>query len=89
MPAVPEDIAVRLARLPRRATFVYWAALRRCKMERSATVVIPTEFLAKFGIKPPDKCRALSDLERAGLIRVQRCGRHNPAVTVIDLEESP
>jgi hypothetical protein len=88
LPALPERVFCRLVRLPRRAWAVYTVLRLRGRLNRSQTVVLTSSFLSRFGLNRMDKSRGLSDLESAGLIRVERRDRRNPAVTLLPLEES-
>jgi DNA-binding transcriptional ArsR family regulator len=52
------------------------------KAKRS-TFPLPNGRLTKLGVSPDTKNRALRDLERAGLIAVERPSRKTPIVTLI------
>jgi hypothetical protein len=86
---MPEDLVRRLAQLPGRALLVYWVLLLRSRLNRSRTVALTTEFLARFGVSRWDKYRGLAALERAGLLRVARQDRHNPTVTLLPVPPEP
>jgi hypothetical protein len=59
--------------------------LRQCRLQRRRTVSLPNGELRRFGITRYAKYRALKQLERAGVIRVeeQAPGR-GPTVTLLD-----
>jgi ABC-type metal ion transport system substrate-binding protein len=50
----------------------------------SATVTLANKTLAEMGVSRSIKSRALQLLERDGLIKVKRRGRHSPTVTIIN-----
>jgi hypothetical protein len=53
-------------------------------LRKSDTFVLSNVFLDEHGMQPDAKWRALRKLERVGLVRVERRGRKNPTVTIID-----
>jgi hypothetical protein len=61
-----------------------WLA-HRVRKTRTTTVTIPNRALAKCGISRRVKSLALRQLERAGLITVERRPRKTPVVTVLRL----
>ena len=83
MPALPERIFCTLVKLPRKAMAVYLVALLRSRLEKSRTVTLTTCFMKRFGLSRKDKCHALTHLERAGLLRVERRARQNPVVEIL------
>jgi hypothetical protein len=87
MPALSEIIFCRLVRLPRRAWAVYLVLLLRCRLNRNQTVMLTSRYLSRFGLSRNDKSRGLSDLERAGLILVERRSRRNPTITLLPMSE--
>lgn len=52
---------------------------------RRATFPLPNGRLTKLGVSPDTKSRALRDLERAGLITVERPKRKTPIITLVVL----
>jgi DNA-binding transcriptional ArsR family regulator len=52
---------------------------------KRTTFPMPNGRLAKLGVSPNTKNRALRDLERAGLITVERPSRKTPIVTLVAL----
>jgi hypothetical protein len=83
LPALPERVFCRLLQLPGRSWAVYLVLMLRSRLERKRTVVLTSCFLTRFGLTRDDKSRALCHLERAGLVRVERRDRKNPAVTIL------
>jgi hypothetical protein len=73
----------RLVRLPGKAWAVYLAVLRQTRVDRRDTITLTNRRLKAYGLTRNDKSRALPRLERAGVIRVERNGRRNPAVTLL------
>jgi hypothetical protein len=53
--------------------------------EKCATFPLPNGRLAKLGVSRETKRRALRDLERAGLIVVERPSRKTPIITLVAL----
>ena len=52
---------------------------------KRTTFPLPNEQLTKLGVSRQTKRRALADLERAGLIAVERPPRKTPIVTMVGL----
>jgi DNA-binding transcriptional ArsR family regulator len=52
---------------------------------KRATFPLPNGRLTKLGVSPDTKSRALYDLERAGLITVERPKRKTPIITLVVL----
>ncbi len=52
-------------------------------LRRSNRFTVSNLMLQEWGIQPDAKARALRKLEKAGLIRVERRGKHSPLVTLI------
>jgi hypothetical protein len=44
---------------------------------------LANELLAKYGVHRQTKYRAIAELEAAGLIRVERRGKHAPMITLL------
>jgi hypothetical protein len=59
-----------------------WLIHRAWKM-RSGTVAVPNGALAEYGVTRKVKNNALRQLERAGLIAVERRPRKTPVVTML------
>jgi hypothetical protein len=59
--------------------------LRICWKTQSKTFPLPNGRLAKLGVTRNVKRRVLADLERAGMIRVERPARKSPFVTLVSL----
>jgi DNA-binding transcriptional ArsR family regulator len=53
------------------------------KLRQADTFMVSNLMLQEWGVQPDAKGRALRALERAGLIRVERCGKRSPHVTLI------
>jgi hypothetical protein len=61
-----------------------WAWLvHRTWKRQNRTVTVPNGELAKFGVNPDAKARALRQLEVAGLIEIGRRPRKTPLVTLL------
>lgn len=82
MPALSERVFCQVAALPGKALAIYLVVVLRSRLERSPTVPLTSAFLARFGLSPREKARALQHLEDAGLIAVERRPRRNPVVTL-------
>jgi hypothetical protein len=67
------------------ALAIWFQAGRR----RAKRVTLTTAVIERFGIERKAKYKGLSALEQAGLVRVQREGRRNPVVTILDRPEEP
>lgn len=52
---------------------------------KSLTFPLPNGRLERIGVSRETKRRALRDLERAGLITVERLSRKSPVVTIVTL----
>lgn len=66
------------------ALAIWFEAGRRRRRDR---LKLTGAMVNRLGITPSSKCRALADLEAAGLIRVERHGRKNPLVTILEVAE--
>jgi DNA-binding transcriptional ArsR family regulator len=86
-PALSEPLFARLIALPGKSLGVYLILLQRSRIEKSNPVTLTSTYLSRFGLTRQDKRRALSVLEGAGLIRVEKRGRKNPLVWLC--EEPP
>ena len=67
---IPLALLQEAARLPGRALVLYLAIWHRADLRRSPEVSLPTDYLAGWGIDKDAKRRAITALERAGLVRV-------------------
>jgi ribosomal protein S19E (S16A) len=67
------------------ATLVLVELLRASWKARNTTFPFPNARLSKLGVSREVKRRVLRDLERAGLITVERRQRKTPTVTLISL----
>jgi hypothetical protein len=67
------------------ATLVFIELLHRSWRASSATFAVPNGRLKTLGVSREIKRRVLADLERAGLISVDRSPRRSPTVTLIGL----
>jgi hypothetical protein len=83
-PALPERLFARLVRLPDKCLTVYLVLLQRSRMEKANPVVLTTTYLSQYGISRGTKARSLADLERGGLVRVEKRGRKNPLVWLLE-----
>jgi hypothetical protein len=50
---------------------------------KSSTFVLSNDYLKRYGVDREAKRRALARLEKAGVIRIDRRGRHAPIVTLL------
>jgi hypothetical protein len=75
--------AARATRTP--ATLVCVYLLRASWKARSMTFPLPNGWLERQGVSRKIKCRVLRDLERAGLITVERPSHKSPIVTLVAL----
>ncbi len=53
-------------------------------LKRSATVTLTRTQLQRFGVHPDAGRRGLRSLETAGLVQVQRAGKHSPRVILLN-----
>ena len=67
---IPLALLQEAARLRGRALALYLAIWHRADLRRSPEVSLPTDYLAAWGIDKDAKRRAITPLERAGLVRV-------------------
>ncbi len=75
----------RAAKISGKALALYLAIRHRADLCGSPEVTLPTKYLADWGIDKFSKHRALTALERAGLVRAERCPGRTTRVTLIDL----
>lgn len=61
------------ARLPGKALALYLATHHRCSLLGQKKVSLPRGFLGQLGIRKDAKARGLACLERAGLVRLEKC----------------
>jgi hypothetical protein len=83
IPAIPERTFCRLILTTRKTWAVYLVICLRCRLEQSNAVTLTTCFLGRFGLTRQDKYLALTQLTKAGLIRVQKRQRRNPVVELV------
>jgi hypothetical protein len=88
LPALPERLFTRLAVLPGKCLAVYLILLQRSRLESVNPVSLTSTYLKRFGLQRWDKQRALSALQGAGLVRVERRGRNNPLVWLCEETDS-
>lgn len=69
---IPMSYLQRAAVLPGKALAVYICITHQCDLTGRITVTLPKSLLAKFGVSRDAKARALRELERAGLVSVER-----------------
>jgi hypothetical protein len=84
LPALPVTLFARLVPLPGKALAVYLVALQRSRMRKRNPVALTTAYLSQFRISRGAKIRALTALEKAGLVRVEKRGRRNPLVHLLE-----
>ena len=64
-------------------SLVWYALLYRAWIEKSRTVRLPTKLLQSWGVLRGTRSRAITRLERAGLIRVERGAGKAARVTLL------
>jgi hypothetical protein len=84
---IPLSWIIRAFSLPGKAWHVgtvlwFWAGITRSK-----TVALTRKRLHHFGLHPETARQRLMDLERLGLVRVERRGKQSPIVTILDGED--
>ena len=52
-------------------------------LRKADTFIVSNLMVQGWGIQPDAKSRALRALEKAGLIRIERCGKRSPRVTLV------
>jgi DNA-binding transcriptional ArsR family regulator len=65
------------------ALAVWFEAGRRGRLDN---LKMTGKLVARLGVSPSSKSRALKALQEAGLIHVERRGRKNPLVTILGVE---
>lgn len=80
---IPLSWLTQAARLSGRSLHVAVTIWYRAGLEKNATIRLGNAVLAKFSVSPDSKRRALIELEKAGLIRVERGKNKNPVVTIL------
>jgi hypothetical protein len=63
--------------------YLLWSLYGR-KKKRTATLTLPPELLRKWGVSSKSQTLAISELEGAGLIKVQRRRGYLLTVTIVD-----
>lgn len=84
---LPLDWFSRAAALPGKALNVALALWRMCGLCRSKTFAFKRSAFAVLNVSPDAMYDALTNLEGAGLIRVERHRGRSPTVTIIDTHE--
>ena len=74
----------RAAALPGKALHIALGLLYMSGLCRSATVTFKRKTAAEFGVSPDATYDALTNLEAAGLVRVDRHRGRSPTVTILD-----
>src|SRR5215207_5041710 len=69
---IPLDALAKAACLPGKALAVFLAVHHRCNLESETSVTLPAALLASFGVDRNAKACALRNLEKAGLVSVNR-----------------
>jgi len=83
VPAIPLGWITAAAKLPGRTVIVALALWRHARMSRTLTIPLSNRALVEWGIGYRGKCRGLSALEKAGLVRVERKTGASPKVTIL------
>jgi len=81
-PSLPGRLFTLLAPLPGKAWAVYMVLRLRSRLERAQTVTLTTVSLRRFGITRRQKEQALTCLEAAQLVTVDRSHGKNPRITL-------
>jgi hypothetical protein len=85
IPSLPIGQFDRACVLPGKSLAIYLLLWRQTRVEKKQVVTLTSTSLQTHGISRHQKETALHRLEAAGLIAVQRRGRRNPEVTLLDL----
>jgi hypothetical protein len=80
---IPWDWVETASRLPGKALALGMLLWREAGMDGIGPATITSAKAAALGMDRSAKSRAIADLERAGLVRVERRPRQNPLVTLI------
>jgi hypothetical protein len=85
---IPMSWIIRASSLPGKAWHVgtalwFWAGITGSK-----TVTLTRKRLRHCGLHPETARQRLGDLERTGLVRIERRGRRSPIVTILAEEDS-
>ena len=80
---IPWDWVEIASKLPGKALALGMLLWREAGMDGIGPVTITSAKAAALGIDRSAKSRAVADLERVGLVRVERRPRQNPLVTLI------
>jgi hypothetical protein len=88
-PRLPERMFVRLAALNPVCFPVYLAIWRMYLTHKENPISVSTAVLSNWGIDRFKKYRALTVLESAGIIAVDRRPRKNPLVTLLEEKLRP
>jgi hypothetical protein len=88
VPAIPERLFDRLVALPGKCLGVYLILLQRSCMEKRNAVALTSTRLNRCGITRKQKQRALEILEKHDLVRVEKRGRNNPLVHLLEVKNS-
>ena len=75
--------------LPGKSLQVSLAIWFKASLTKNGTVLLGNSLLARFGVQPDAKRRALKALEKAGLIKVVRRDNKNPQVTLLPCVITP
>ena len=83
--AGPIDVSwvCQASRLGVKALLVGLALWHIKGLRKADTFIVSNLMLQDWGIQPDAKSRALRELEKAGLIRVERRGKRSPQVTLV------
>jgi hypothetical protein len=86
-PAIPEAWIETAARLPGKALHVALILRRKSVLTRSAAVYLTTNDIMPLGVDRSAKRHALCEMEKAGLVIVDRRNGRSPLVTIIPMED--
>jgi hypothetical protein len=80
---IPVSWVCQASRLGVKALLVGFALWHIKGLRKIHTFVVSNLMLEEWGVQPDAKRRALSKLERAGLIKVEGRGKRSPQVTIL------
>ena len=81
---IPWDWVETASKLPGKALALGMLLWREAGIDGIGPVTITSAKVAALGMDRSAKSRAIADLERAGLVRVERRPRQNPLVTLVE-----
>ena len=86
--SIPWVWLARAAKSPGKALHVALAIRHQSRLERRKTIALGNRFLKEMGVSKDAKRRALTSLEKEGLIRKEQRQGANPRVTIVESGDS-